>query len=237
MPASKSFSTPVERLRSRLNWLIIRVPFDVDKAWGSGKRPKVRGEINGFPFRTSLFPFSKDAARDLTHNASPGHFLLINKQMQRGGKLVLGSVAKVRLEPDTEERTVAMPPQLKRALAEDKSLVSWFDQFNYSIRKWICDWVADPKSPDARQRRAEQVCEQLLATMEAERDLPPIIRTALARNPQAEKGWALMTPSQRRAQLLAVFYYRSPEARARRLDKVLDLARQRAERETNRSED
>jgi len=220
---SKTFSAPLERLRSRLNWLIVRIPFDVQKTWATGRRIKVMGEINGFPFRTSLFAF-----RD------GGHFLLINKRMQRGAKAVLGMSAKVRIEPDSEERTVAVPAELKRVLGEEKALVRWFDKLNYSTRKWIADWVTDPKSHDARQRRAEQVAEQLLATMEAERDLPPMLRLALTKDPQAEKGWELMTPLQRRGQLLAIFYYRNPEARLRRMEKTLEFASQVAEKKTSK---
>jgi uncharacterized protein YdeI (YjbR/CyaY-like superfamily) len=222
-PAAKSFSAPLELLRSRLNWVIVRIPFDVRKAWTVRGRLKVKGEINGFPFRTSLF-------------ATPdrGHFLLINKRMQRGAKAVVGSIAKIRLEPDTDERTVTVPPELKRVLAEDRALVRWFDQLNYSTRKWITDWVTDPKGHEARQRRAEQVAEQLMSTMEAEREIPPMLRLAFAKNPLAAKGWDLMTALQRRSLLLAIFYYRNPEARARRLEKVLDLAAQVAEKKTNR---
>ena len=215
----KTFSAPLELLRSRLNWVIVRVPFDVRNAWKTGGRLKVKGAINGFPFRTSLF-----AVR------GGGHFLLINKRMQAGARAVVGSIAKIRLEPDTEERTITVPPELKRILAEDRSVQHWFDKLSYSVRKWIVDWVTDPKSREARQRRAEQVAEQLLSTMEAERDPPPMLRLAFARNPLAAKRWDLMTPTQRRGQLLAIFYYRSPESRARRLEKVLEQAAQVAER-------
>ena len=224
MDKPKTFSAPLELLRSRLNWVIVRIPFDVRKAWTIRGRLKVKGEINGFSFRTSLF-----ATRDR------GHFLLINKRMQRGAKAVLGSIAKIRLEPDTEERTVSVPPELNRVLAEDRSLVRWFDKLNYSTRKWIVDSVTDPKSHEARQRRAEQVAEQLLSTMEAERELPPILRRAFADNPLAAKGWDLMTAVQRRSLLLAIFYYRNPDARARRLEKVLEQAAQVAENKRNSS--
>ena len=219
--AAKIFRAQLELLRSRLKWVIVRVPFDVRKVWSVRGRLKVRGEINGFPFRTSLF-----VTRD------GGHFLLINKRMQRGAKVAVGSLAKIRLEPDTEERTVTIPPELKRVLAEDKALVGWFDKLNYSTRKWIADWVTDPKGHDARQRRAEQVCEQLLSTMEAERELPPILRLAFANHPKAEIGWEKMTVAQRRGQLLAIFYYRNPEARGRRIEKTLELATEVAERKT-----
>lgn len=221
---AKSFRANLERLRSGLNWVIVRVPFDVKKTWGAGGRPKVKGEINGFAFRTSLFPM-----RD------GGHFLLVNKRMQRGAQTVLGTVARVRLEPDSEERVVAVPVEMKHIFAEERSLGRWFDQLNYSTRKWIADWISGVKSADARVRRAEQVSEQLLATMEAERELPPILQVAFARTPRARQGWEQMSSTQRRGQLLAIFYYRSPEARARRVDKVVQEAAERAEKRAERA--
>jgi len=63
--------------------------------------------------------------------------------------------------------------------------------------------------------------------MEAERDLPPLIKQAFAENPKAYAGWKTMTPLARRSQLLAVFYYRNPDSRARRLQKALDSACER----------
>jgi uncharacterized protein YdeI (YjbR/CyaY-like superfamily) len=92
------------------------------------------------------------------------------------------------------------------------------------MRKWICDWVTNVKSPEARVRRAEQVAEQLLSTMEAELDLPPILKRAFASDPRAYQGWQSMTPLQRRGHLLGIFYYRSPEARDRRIAKMLEDA-------------
>src|SRR5260370_25682100 len=50
----------------------------------------------------------------------------------------------------------------------------------------------------------------LLATMEAELDLPPILKLAFARDPRAFKGWQSMTPIQRRNHLLGIFYCRAP---------------------------
>jgi uncharacterized protein YdeI (YjbR/CyaY-like superfamily) len=154
--------------------------------------------------------------------------------MQRGAKAAAGSVAKIRLEPDTEERSVTVPPELKRILGQDRSLMRWFDGQNYSTRKWIIDSVTEPKSREARERRAEQMCEQLLATMEAEQELPPVLRIAFSRNALAAEGWRQMTALQRRGNLLAIFHYRSPEARARRIERVLELAAQVAERKTGR---
>ena len=209
----KKFSAPLERMPGRLGWTIVRVPFDVAKLWGSRGALRVRGEINGFEFRTSLFPTGRGT-----------HYILINKKMQKGGGVRAGEKADFRLEPDTKERPVVIPAELERFFKQEKQLRKFYGSFNTSIRRWIADEVANRKSAAARERRAEQVAEQLLETIEAERDLPPLIKAALANDPKAHAGWKSMTPLARRGQLLAIFYYRNPDSRARRLQKVLDAA-------------
>lgn len=213
----KSFKAALERMPGNLGWVIIRVPFDVSKTWGVRGRLRVKGEINGFAFRTALFPTGKGY-----------HFLLVNKRMQAGADARAGNTAHFRLEPDLQVRKAIVPVELQRFLSQDRSLRRWFGSLNYSIRKWLTDWIAQPKSPDARLRRAEQIAEQLLTTMEAERDLPPILKAAFARDPRAWEGWQRMSPTRRRHTLLSVFYYRSPEARERRIAKMLEDSAARA---------
>jgi uncharacterized protein YdeI (YjbR/CyaY-like superfamily) len=86
----------------------------------------------------------------------------------------------------------------------------------------------DVKSDEARRRRAEQMAERLLATMEGERELPPVIQVAFRARPKARVGWGKMTPAQRRAGLMAVFYYQTSEARQKRVEKLCDEAEKRA---------
>jgi len=216
--AGKSFKATLERMQqSSLGWVIIRIPFDVSKVWGVRGRVRVKGEINGFPFRTALFPTGKGY-----------HFLLVNKRMQAGGDARPGSTAHFCLEPDLEIRKAVVPSELKRFLSEDRELRRWFDHLSYSVRKWIGDLITQPKSTEARLRRAEQIAEQLLTTMEAERDLPPVLKAAFARDPRAYVGWQRMSATQRRYQLLGIFHYRSPEARDRRIGKMLEEAAARS---------
>ena len=218
-PVAKSFKATLERMQSNLGWVIVRIPLDVPKTWGFRGMLKVQGEINGFAFRTSLFPTGKGY-----------HYLLVNKRMQAGAFARAGDTAQFRLEPDLAKREATVPTELKRALSEDRSLLRWFEKLSYSIRKWISDWVTQVKSPEARERRAAQVAEQLLSTMEAERELPPVLKAAFARDPRAFAGWQRMSPTRRRGQLLAIFYYRNPESRDRRIAKVLHEASAIAEK-------
>jgi uncharacterized protein YdeI (YjbR/CyaY-like superfamily) len=61
-----------------------------------------------------------------------------------------------------------------------------------------------------------------METMEAERELPPIMQVAFRQNPRAAEQWERMPPSHRRAHLFSIFHYRTPEARMRRVAKVID---------------
>ena len=225
---TKTFKATLERLRGNLGWVIIRIPFDVEKVWGARGRLRVKGEINGFAFGTTLFPSHYSSIRALLPTARSFHMLLVTKRMQTGGLTRAGSTAQFRLEPDLEAPKAILPAELKRSLSQDRSVKRWFDALSFSIRKWICDQVAQPKGAEARARRAERIAEQLFATMEAERELPPILRAAFARDPRAFAGWQTMTPTQRRLSLLSIFHYRNPESRERRITKMLEEAAARA---------
>jgi len=79
-------------------------------------------------------------------------------------------------------------------------------------------------------RRAEQIAERLMNVMEAERELPPVLQVAFARHPRAREGWDAMSPSRRRGHLFGIFYYRTPDAQGRRIDKMLEDATVLAEK-------
>jgi uncharacterized protein YdeI (YjbR/CyaY-like superfamily) len=222
-PAVKRFEARLERRRSRLNWVIIHIPFDAAEVWGLRGQIKVKGDVNNFAFRSSLFP-----------TGDGRHLLLVNKSMQKGARAVAGSVASFTLELDSEERTVIVPDELKRVLggisSGSGSLRRWYDELNHSTRNDIAKWTGEPKSGAARVRRSEQIAERLLAVMEAEKDLPPVLQIAFARQPRAREGWNQMSLSRRRGHLFGIFYYRTPEAQARRIGKMLEDAAALAEK-------
>jgi uncharacterized protein YdeI (YjbR/CyaY-like superfamily) len=208
--AQKKFRGMLEPDRTALKWVIVKVPFDPAKAWPKRNRLRVKGTINGFPFRTSLFG-----------SAKAGYVLLVNKQMQKGGKVGIGGMAQIALEPDMEERIASIPPELQMLLKQDRPLKKWFEQLSYSARFDIGRSIVALKSPEARSRRAEQIVERMMLAMEGERELPPILQVAFRRQPKALAGWQAMTPVQRRGHLLGIFYYQSPEARQKRADKAV----------------
>jgi len=207
---TKSFDAVLERGSNNLGWTIIRIPFDAAKIWGKRGQLRVSGEINGFPLRTSLFPDGKG-----------GHSLLVNKAMQKGANVRVGMKARFRLEPDSAPRPMNPPQELLALLRQSQRLRKFYESFNPSTKRDIARTIGEMKSSEARKRRVEQFAERLMETLEAERQLPPLIERSLAQNPLAREGWKLMPSRQRRWHLLGIFGYRSPESRARRLEKAV----------------
>lgn len=210
----KTFRAVLESSGNELRWVIARVPFDPAKVWPVRNGRRVRGEINGFAFRTSLFPEA----------GGKKHVLLINKKMQAGAHAKCGDTAFFCLEPDMEERGATVPSELARALKADRGLQRYFDSLNPSRRRDIGRWVGEPKSAESRQKRAEQIAERLLLAMEGEQEPPPILRAAFQRQPVARQGWEAMTPIRRRNHLFGIFYYQTAEGRERRVRVAIDDA-------------
>lgn len=210
--AAKRFRAVVEPLEGGLGWVVARIPFDVDAAWKKMVRLRVKVEVGGEVFRTSLFP---DAKRG-------GHFVLVNKKMQKAAGAKVGVMVDFTISPDLAERMPEIPPELAKVLKTQKRLGKWYDGLSESTRWEIAKWIDGVKSTEARERRAEQIAERLMLTMEGEKELPPVLEVAFRRAPLARKGWEAMTQVQRRGNLMAIFYYQSPEARQRRVDKVVE---------------
>jgi hypothetical protein len=215
----QKFKARLETLGVALGWTIAHVPFDPAKVWKEMVRLRVRGSVEGVEFRTSLFPVAGGKAE---------YFLLVNKAMQKGAGIGLGDVAEFRLEADLEERPAELPDELAALLDEEPGLREWYDELTEYTRREIGKWVCGVKSDEARMRRAEQMAERLLATMEGERDLPPVLVAAFRRRPKAKAGWEKMSALQRRNGLMAVFYYQTPEAREKRVGKLCDEAEKKA---------
>lgn len=223
---AKTFEAVLERTADRLRWVIARIPIDLAQIWGKRGQIKVQGEINGFAFTATLFP-----------DGEGHHFLIVNKKMLSGGKTAAGLTAKFRIQQDTTPRiTVAPPRELLRELAQSKRLQKYFESMSPSRRHEIAKWIVQCKTTEARTRRSEQIAEWLMETMEAELALPPIMQLAFRRNPKACEQWNRMSPSHRRAHLLSIFHYREPEARARRLAKMIEEMTSR-KREAGNEED
>ena len=212
LSAAKRFRAVLEPASNGLGWVIVRLPVEIDIAWKKMVRLRVKVEISGEVFRTSLFG---DAVRG-------GYFVLVNKKMQKAAGAKVGAMVDFTIEPDLEEREAVVTPEFERLLKREKRLARWFGEQSESMQREVGKWLGAVEAPEARQRRAEQMAERMLLAMEGEKVLPPVVEAGFNRVPTARTGWELLTLTQRRNSLLAIYYYQSPEAREKRVKRLVE---------------
>jgi hypothetical protein len=155
----QSFEATLEKGDRALGWTIARIPFVPGDVWPAMVRLRVKGEVNGFAFRSSLFPLT----------GGGGFYLLINATMQKGAGVRLGRAATFSLEPDLGARPAELPDELAAMLEEEPGLRDWYEELSEYARRELGKWVLGVKSDEARMRRAMQAAERLLAAMEGEK--------------------------------------------------------------------
>lgn len=120
--------------------------------FGVRGRVPVVGTLNGYPFRSSIFP-----------TGDGGHFMGLNKQVRDGAGVEVGDRVKVTMEVDTAPRTVAIPPDLDKELAKSLTARVRFDKLSYTQRKEYAQWLEAAKRPETRARRLKQILDKLTA--------------------------------------------------------------------------
>ena len=128
----------------------VEVPFDVEKIYGTRGRVKVKATIDGEPYRGSLA------------NMGTGcHVLGVLKALREKIGKGEGDTVTVVLELDTEERTVELPDDFKKALGKNKAAKDFFDHASYTTRKEYVRWIESAKRPETRATRLAQAIDRL----------------------------------------------------------------------------
>jgi predicted FMN-binding regulatory protein PaiB len=145
-----TFTVKLERPAGVGTWTYFTVPFNVAEKFGSKGQVKVSGTINGFPFRSSLFP-----------RGNGKHYMVVNRAVREGANAKAGDTIRVALERDTAPRLVKVPRDLARALAAHPNAKARWDKLAYSHRKEYVEAIEEAKKPETRARRIAKAIEQL----------------------------------------------------------------------------
>lgn len=130
----------------------ILIPFDVLKVYGTRARVPVRGTINGFPYRGSIFPMG-----------GGHHYMIVNKNVRAGAKAKGGETISVIMERDNEPRIITPPPDFARALKANKEARAIWEKLSYTHQKEHALAIEEAKKPETRVRRIEKAISQLAA--------------------------------------------------------------------------
>jgi len=151
MAATKRFRATINK--SEMNEATsINIPFDVEKTYGTRGRVPVRGTINGYLFRSSIFRMGGDC-----------HFMVVNKGMREGAKVKAGDTISVVMERDDEPRVIWPPQDFARALKRNKTAQAAWEKLSYTHQKEYAQAIEGAKKSETRERRIEKAIAELSA--------------------------------------------------------------------------
>jgi hypothetical protein len=132
----------------------IRIPFNVQEVFNTHARLRVRGTINEFPFRGSIFPYGGI------------YYLGVTRAMRESMGIQAGDVVAVVMEPDLEPRVITPPPDFAAALAANPAAQSAWERLSYTHRREHVQAVEAARQPATRARRIARVVADLAADKE-----------------------------------------------------------------------
>ncbi len=147
--SKRAFEVTLEKTPG-MDSAFLTVPFSVKEVFGTRGLVKVKGTINGAPFRSSLFPRGKGK-----------HYMVVNKLLREAIGKTAGDRVKVFLDVDTEERIVTVPEDVQKVLGKRKKIKAFFDSLSYTHKKEYVAWIEEAKKPETRAARIKKMPEML----------------------------------------------------------------------------
>ena len=132
-------------------WTYLSIPLEVSSTFASKGQVKVKGTLNGHPFRSTALPMGDGS-----------HYLVVGKGIRDQIRANQGDTVKVVMELDTEERRVEVPEEFRNALAHQPDAAKAFEKMSYSHQKEWVNWIFSAKQAGTRLRRIEKAVALIL---------------------------------------------------------------------------
>jgi hypothetical protein len=140
-----SFESVLIRPEGVGTWTYLNIPRDVSSTFGSKGQVKVKGKVDGCPFRSTALPMGDGS-----------HYLVVGKDLRDQIKKSAGDSVKVTLELDLEERQTVIPDDLRMALEYQPEAMIGFEKLSHSQQKLYVDWILSAKQETTRRNRIEK---------------------------------------------------------------------------------
>ncbi|MHB1005591.1 MAG: YdeI/OmpD-associated family protein [Chloroflexota bacterium] len=119
----------------------LEVPAAVVVALGKGKRPPVLVTLNGYLYRTTIAVYGGR------------YYVGVRREVREAAGISPDAVIAVTIALDEAPRLVALPDDLRLALAANLDAEAAFARLSFTHRKEYVDWVTSAKHDETRRRR------------------------------------------------------------------------------------
>jgi hypothetical protein len=131
-------------------WTYLDIPFSIPDTYGVEAQLRVKGSINGHPFRSSARP-----------HGDGRHYIVVSQSIRDAIGVTRGDFVRVSLERDDEPREVNLPFDLALELQNDPVAFATYNALSYSHQRAYIEWIEEAKKPETRQKRITQAIDRL----------------------------------------------------------------------------
>ncbi len=149
--ARLKFDATLNRPEGVGTWTYFDIPLDRMQLLGAKGQVRVKGTINGHPFRNSARP-----------HGNGSHYIVVDRSIRDAMGVTQGDVVKVEMEIDTAPRTLEIPADFADVLGVKGKQREAFEALSYSRKKEFVEWIESAKKEDTRSRRIAGSLEMLL---------------------------------------------------------------------------
>ena len=148
-----NFVTTLQSINGATSPIVIAlVPFDIEAVFCVKNRVDIRGEIDGFAFERTLLPVGDGR-----------HYFMLNAKMMKAIGKKMGDEVNIEIEEkeNTGYKEVVLPDYFLMELEENPHAKAGYENCNPSAKRWVSQYITEPKSDDAKAKRILKALEIL----------------------------------------------------------------------------
>ena len=147
------FKTILESINGATSPIVIAlVPFDPGAIFGVKNRVDIRGTIDGYAFERTLLP-----------SGDGRHYFMLNAKILKAIRKKMGNEVSIEIEEkeNTSYKEVELPDYFLLELEENTIAKEQYELCNPSMKRWVAQFVTEPKSADIKAKRVIKAIEVL----------------------------------------------------------------------------
>lgn len=147
------FNTTLQSINGATSLIVIAVvPFDIATVFGAKARVDIRGTIDGQPIERTLLPLGNGR-----------HYFMLNAKILKVIHKKTGDMVHIEIEEKehTAYKEVEMPDYFLLELEENPIAKAQYALTNPSGKRWMLQFLTEPKSADVKAKRVLKMLEVL----------------------------------------------------------------------------
>lgn len=150
----QSFKTTLQSINGATSPIIIAiVPFDIEAVFGVKNRVDIRGTVDGYTIERTLLPLGDGR-----------YYFMLNVKILKAIRKKQGDEVYIEVEEQehTAYKEVTFPDYFLMELEENLVAKAEFELSNPSGKRWMAQFLTEPKSADAKAKRVIKLLEILM---------------------------------------------------------------------------